>query len=274
MGTSSSYTGSGGKPGRDLRNELEAWLDEVEESPPADGNAKPELPPLPVSALVPALFVPAVGRRSSGGGGGDGTVSGGGGGGASGRGTKGGGGRSSTRTIRGYASAAGQAAAAARAFREGDRGALAELGLDFDRLSAMPNRFEMVRDIVDVVCAAQSESSIGAEEQREIAAHVADWVLDPTINADTPGVEDVAREAIALITAQVYLTEANAQVDRHGSTVERSDFEARVIESATALAATAEISVQSSAAKDISKAIRKTISTLRKVHPLNKKKSN
>jgi hypothetical protein len=267
MGTSSSYSGSGGKPGKDLRTELDAWLGDVESQQPAPTGQKPDLPELPISALTPALFIPAVGRGSRGGGGG-GT---GGGGTAGGGAGGGGGGRASGRTIAGYASAAGRAAAAARALREADRETLEELGLDFDRLTALPNRFEMVRDIVEVICEAQTESSIDAEEQRAIAAQVANWVLDPDINAETPPSEDVAREAIALIATQVYLTEATAQVDQHSVTVDRAKFEGRVAETAKSLASTAKLSKTGASAGDISKAIRRAISGLRKIHPLKKK---
>jgi hypothetical protein len=271
MGTSSSYSGSSGKPGKDLRTELDAWLDNVDGIPPPTPGEKPDLPQLPLDALTPALFVPAVGRRAGGGAGGNGGSTGGAsvGGGAG----SGGGGRTSGRNIAGYANTAGRAAAAARALREGDREALDNLGLDFDRLSALPNRFEMVRDIVEAVCAAQSESSIDAEEQRAIAAQVADWVLNPNINASTPASEDVAREAIALIASQVYLTEATAQVDKHSDTVDRAKFEERVAETAQTLASTAKLSNTGATARDISKAIRRAITGLREIHPLRKKNS-
>jgi hypothetical protein len=129
----------------------------------------------------------------------------------------------------------------------------------------------MVREIVEAICEAQTESSIDAEEQRAIAAQVADWVLDPDINAETPASEDVTREAIALIATQVYLTEATAQVDRHSGTVDRAKFQARVAETAKSLASTAKLSNTGASAAAISKAIRRAISGLRKIHPLKKK---
>jgi len=261
MGTSNSYSGSGGKPAKDLRAELDAWLDDAESQPKPAGADQPDLPSLPLSALVPALFVPAVGRRTSsgsGGGGGGGSTTTGGNGGA--------GPRASGRTISGYANTAGRAAAAARAFRDGDRDALEKLGLDFDALSSLPSRFEMVRAIVEVICEAQTESDINAEEQRTIAALVADWVLDPAVNSATPASEDVARQAIALIATQVYLTEATAQIDKHANTIDRAQFNKRVAETAGVLAGTAELSNTGATAGDLSKAIRRAISGLRKIH--------
>ena len=44
MGTSGSYTGGGGKPGRDLRDGIADWADTLPSSPPSD-----EAPPAPAN---------------------------------------------------------------------------------------------------------------------------------------------------------------------------------------------------------------------------------
>jgi len=198
MGTSSSYKGSTSKVSSALRDGVDQWSQSQ-----ADGAKTP----IPETLVAQALNIPVFPRSSGGSSG-----SGGGGGGVAGA----GGGRqggtrkqsSPRRDARAYASTASRAATLARAFREGDRDALAKAGLDFDKLSALPSRPELVRAILEIVCGADMGSDIPAEEQRDIAAHLLDWMLDTDINPSPPDAVAVSEHAIGLIIAEMFLSES------------------------------------------------------------------
>jgi len=250
MGTSSSYKGSTSKVARDLRDGVDKWTQTQ-----GDGSKTS----VPEGVVAQALKIPVFPRRS-GGGGGDG------GGGAGGGRTSGGPKKQSAprRDARAYASTASRAASLARALREGDREALEKAGLDFDRLSALPSRAEMVRAILDVVCEAQTGSDIPAEEQREMAAHLIDWMLDQTINPTPPSAADTAEHAIGLIIAEVFLSEAGEFTSTAGVT--REEFVEGVYETSHLLAARANLTETGATSAAVDKAIEKGLRFLRRTY--------
>jgi hypothetical protein len=247
MGTSSSYKGSTSKLARRLRDGLGKW---------ADSGSAADGPRLPESVVAPALHIPTFSRTSTGGGG----ATGGGGSSGSGSGQSG-----PRRNARAYAATAGRAAGAARALREGDREALERQGLDFDRLSAMPNRAEMVRAILEAVCDAQSSSDIPNEEQRDIAGLLIDWMLDTDVNPEIPDTVDVAEYSIGLIVAEVFISEASEITPRAG--MSRQDFIDEVYEVAQQLGARAELRSRGAAQRTIEQAIESGLRYLRKLYP-------
>lgn len=252
MGTSSSYKGSSGKIPKALRDGLDDWADSQ-----SDSSAQPS--PIPEGVVFQALRIPRFTRGSSGGGGG-----GAGGGGAAG-GTGGGKQSSPQRMAKSYSGTASRAAAVASAFRSGDREELKKAGLDFDELSKLPSRAELVRAIVDVVCEAQSESTIPNEEQRAIAGKLVDWMLDGGQNQTAPDAEVTARYAIGLIASEIFLTEAGpALTGRNGMT--RDQMIAEVNETAQALATRALLTASSTDAPSIAKAIEQGIRNLRRIY--------
>lgn len=118
MGTSSSYSGSGTKAGKDLRQRLAEWLDSQGSGakPGAEPPSTPDSqrPSLPAEALLPAvsLLRPSSSHRgSSSGNGGVGNS----GGGDSSKGRRNGG---AQRSAHSAANTAGRAAAAAYAFKQ------------------------------------------------------------------------------------------------------------------------------------------------------------
>ena len=253
MGTSSSYKGSSGKIPKGLRDGLDDWAD----SQSGDA-AKPTR--IPENVVAQALRIPKFTRGSSGEGGGGGAGGGGAAGGA-------GGGKQSSpqRMAKSYSGTASRAAALASAFRSGDREELEKAGLNFDDLSKLPSRAELVRAIVDVVCEAQSESTIPNEEQRAIAGQLVDWVLDDDQNQSMPDAEATARYAIGLIAREIFLTEAGpALTGRNGMT--RDEIIAEVNETSQALAARANLSASSADASAIAKAIEQGIRNLRTIY--------
>lgn len=253
MGTSSSYKGSTSKVSSGLRDGVDQWS----QSQAADSKT-----PVPQNIVAQALKIPVFPRSRGGSGGGGGGGAGGGGGGQQGGGSK----KQSSprRNARTYASTASRAAGLARAFREGDREALAKAGLDFDQLSSLPSRPELVRAILDIVCDADMGSDIPAEEQREIAAHLLDWMLDTEMNPTPPDAVATAEHAIGLIVAEIFLSEAGEFTSTEGTT--REEFVDGVYETSQHLAAGSNLSQAGASQSEIDKAIEKGLKWLRRTH--------
>lgn len=244
MGTSSSYKGSTSKVGRALRDGVEQW---------ADGQTGGQKTGISESIVAQALKIPVFSRRSSGGGGG---TSGG-----SGTGRKQ---SSPRRDARAYAATASRAANLARAFRDGDREALAKAGLDFDALSALPTRAEMVRSILDVVCEAQTSSDIPAEEQRDIAHHLLEWMLDTDANPSTPDAAATAEHAIGVMIAEIFISESNEFTST--DSVSREDFIHEVYDTSHHLASRANLSETGASPDAIDSAIERGLRFLRRIY--------
>ncbi|MGI9821945.1 hypothetical protein [Agromyces sp. Marseille-Q5079] len=250
MGTSSSYKGSTGKAASALRSGVDSWSQSQ-----TDGSKTP----VPPSVVAQALRIPVFSRSGGGSGGG---------GGAAGGGSRQGGGpkkqSSPRRDARAYASTASRAAGLARAFREGDRDALAKAGLDFDRLSELPSRSELVRAILDVVCDADMGSDIPAEEQRDIAAHLLDWMFDTEENPALPDAVATAEHAIGLIVAEIFLSEAGEFTSTDA--LSREEFVSGVYESSQQLAAGSNLAQTGASQQEIDKAIQRGLRWLRRAH--------
>lgn len=250
MGTSSSYKGSTSKVSSALRDGVDQWSQSQ-----TDGGKTP----VPQSVVAQALNIPVFPRSRGG--------SGGGGGGPSGGGRQGGGPKkqsSPRRDARAYASTASRAANLARAFREGDREALARAGLDFDKLSSLPSRSELVREILEIVCDADMGSDIPAEEQREIAAHLLDWMLDTEANPSPPDAVATSEHAIGLIIAEMFLSEAGEFTST--DSVSRAEFVEGVYETSQYLASRSNLSQTGASQSEIDKAIQKGLRWLRRTH--------
>ncbi len=223
MGTSGSYSGSGGKFGDKVRDDLTDWLNSPPPSdspPPPPPNDQPpnnphedNTPPEPnrpdtrPPKLNPNVLLPIVQLlrpRTAGGGGSDGP----GGGGGSGGNRSGGG---PARTAAASAGTAGRAASAAYAYRTGDAATLDRLGLDYAELTALGDPFEITRRIVDAAC-GRPDSTMEDHEQRLVAFDVADWVLTENPDGQPPEPEAIVRHTIAVIIAETVLTETGALI--------------------------------------------------------------
>jgi hypothetical protein len=264
MGTSGSYSGSGGKVGDRLRKNVSDWIDSLPSPAPSQGDNgdqapieqnRPRLSPeaiLPIIALIRPRS-PAGGRIDGPGGGASGTN--GAATGHEGRGTGG-----PHRTVATSAGTAGRAASAAYAYRAGDTSTLERLGLNFAELTALGDQYEIARRIAYAAC-AQADSTIEDHEQRLVAAEVAEWVLSQEGNPPTP--EEIARHSIGLIIADAFLTE-------NGEIINNSDYadiaETDVRDAAEALAARADLSVDGVTEDQFTQAIERGIETLRDIY--------
>ena len=255
MGTVGAYSGSGGQAGRDLREGVEDWLNEVPTPPPGQepGQDSPRLGP---DTLLNEL--PLMRPGSASGGTSDGPGGGGGGSGSSGGSRSGGG---PTRSVGGSARTAGRAAAAARAFRSADIDTLAQFGLDYAELAALDDPIEVVRQIVEAACGARTDSTIEDHEQRLVAAEVAEWVIDDEgDNPPTP--EEIVRHTIAIIIADTALVETANEASHHAN---GNLLESEVREVAEVLAARVPLSLDGASEAEFAAAIESGIETLREI---------
>lgn len=212
MGTKFSYSGGGGQSGNDLRSNIDDWLDSLpdlpsDDSQPVDQPAyRPEVVPIQPQQLLPALglFAPRAGGRADGPGGGGGGSVGGSGGGARG---------GAQRTVAGSSRTAGRAAAAAYALRTGNAELLRqEFGLDYDSLRANADIADVARQIMVAACGPLPDGTIEEEEQRVVAAQVAQYVLESSVDGAAPAPEEIVRETIACIIFEAISTETAAKL--------------------------------------------------------------
>ena len=273
MGTSGSYKGGGGKPGRDLRNGIGDRLDSLQDtllSPtpqqPSDGppvEQRPDLPKIPPEALlnIIPMFRPRSGGTSDGpggaaGGGGRGAISG------STRGSSGGGAR---RSVVKSASTAGRAAAASYAFRTGNRDILRNLGLDYDDLTGKDPIF-ITQKIVEAACGPFTNSTIEDEERRLVAAEVAQWVLEENEEGAPPDPEEIVRETIALIIFEAIATETAAFIRENGRQAGvNHESERQIRETAKAYAQRINLPATGLTAEEFASAIEQGIEMLRNI---------
>jgi len=258
MGTVKSYSGSGGKPAKDLRESLTDWLDRLPKESPPDQQDQ-DRPKLTPEALLNGVQL--LRARSGGRGGADGPAGGGGGGGNG----VGGGGRSGGGAVRSAAASAGsaaRAAAAAYAFRTGNAAVLEGMGLNYDELAALASPTEVARRIVDAACGPITNSTIVDHEQPLVAADIAEWVVGERQSGDTPTPEEIARRTIATIIAEAVLVETGETADQHD---QGELAESEIRDAAEALAGRATLSISGATEAEFTEAIESGIDTLRKI---------
>lgn len=261
MGTSASYSGSGSKPAKALRQGISDFL---YSQTPVSGTSTQS--GTPSSTFSPDILHPALSlfrssqHRGSNGG------SGGGNGKNSGETSDSPSGGGAQRTVKGSATSAGRAAAAAFAFSQGDRETLEKLGLSYDELRQIPNPIDLINRIVDVACESQDASTIEGAEQREVAADIADWVLEQTDKGSIPSSEDIVRKCIGTIISEAVDSEIGAML-REGewSSENVGKLEDELHEGAEVLAEKADLSPDGVTDEEFANAIEKGIETLKEI---------
>ena len=261
MGTSGSYSGGGGKSGKDLREGVEDWLDSLPSNlPPSEEQADRDQYRLPPEVIIHALGLFRATIGSSGSGGSDGAS----GGGAQVSRRRNGGAQRSAAT---FSRSAGRAAAAAYAYRTGNREILSDLGLDYDELQALNDPLELACRIVEAACGPRSEGTIDHDEQRNVAAAVAEWVLQEQEASAVPLPDEIARQAIASIIYEAISSETGELIhvgSRPPWTVGFWDQEIR--EACEVLSKKADLSVGGATYGEFAKAIENGIETLRAIY--------
>lgn len=273
MGTSGSFSGSGGKDARDLRDNIAAWLDSVGEPDGSEaidlGNAdkpspEPSRPDTPIQQprvdIGPALrlLISPRGRKGSA----DGPGGGGGGG------AEGGGGRSSggpIRSVSHMSRAAGRAGSLALAYSSGDREALREAGLNYDELQALGNPVAVGLKIVEAAFESRADSTIADAEERDIVSSIVEWILQhPADCYPTP--EEIVRKSIETTIAETVLTEVSSMVfAKEVSFEKRRNLEHQIRDVAAEYAAQAALSPSGASEKEMSQAIENGIRDIGKI---------
>lgn len=244
MGTSGAYSGGGGKPGRDLREAIKKWVsDRPRPKNPHSGQSGSSQRPPPVSALSHGLGL----FRSRG---------------ASGTGAGAGG---AQRTTANSARSAGRAAAAAYAFRTGNRSVLSDLGLDYSELRSLDDPLEVSRKIVEAACGMRSESTIDHEEQRWVAAEIAEWVLSEREAGDVPQPDEIVRKSVALIVFEAVASEVGELISSGGYS-EWSDLDREMQDAADVLSQESQFSIGGATNAEFAAAIEEGIEALREIY--------
>jgi hypothetical protein len=219
--------------------------------------------------MPPAFLLPTIGLfrpRPSGGGDGPGGIGGGGRGGAGAGGGGGGGGGGVQRSTARSSARAGRAAAAAYAYRTGDTAVLEELGLDYERLRASDDPIDVTRQIVSAVCGPLPDGTFEDEEERRVAAEVAQWVLEADEGGAPPDPTEIVREAIATIIFEAATTETAAALrDADRPVAMTLETERQMRNAARVLAQRAELSETGPLPAELERAIENGIETLRAI---------
>lgn len=261
MGSKGSYAGGGGNIGNDLREGIDDWLANLPGSvgaPPAaaPGAARPQSAQSPAASpeLTPRaqrvartslLFKTASGTGSK-----------------ARRGTDAQFPRSAATTSR----IAGRGAAAAYAYRTGNRDTLRELGLDYDALSANPNVLDVVYVIAQTICDELPQGTIDTDEQVHVVAEIAEWVVttNPTL---LPTPAEIAQETLAVVMYWAYFTTTEATLNTAElSSQQRDAFEKDVRAACEELAAHADVNPSHPTADHFTSAIEAGIEFLQAVY--------
>ena len=223
MGTSDPYGGSGGRDWKNLREEVEDWLDSLpgsgEEAPGdesgggnGDGESDQGQPGQPDQTALPDL-VSSLGRAfQSGGGASDGPAAGGGIG--SPGGTRASSGRSPSGTGRSTARAGrvgGRLAAGIFGMRAGDGAALDAIGIDFAEMQGL-DTYGQAQMLVRAATENSVATSMEDEEIQAASNKTAIWALE---RSEAPEAIEIVQRFIMEYVYGVFLAE-NGSVLRSG----------------------------------------------------------
>jgi hypothetical protein len=170
------------------------------------------------------------------------------------------------RSVAGSSRTAGRAAAAAYALRTGNAELLQELGLDYDSLASNPDVTDVARQIMVAACGPLPDGTIEEDEQRVVAAEVAQYVLEANADGGPPPPEEIVRETIAVIIFEAISTETAAMLhDGERSAWATAEAERLMRETAQALAMRAQLSTNGPTPAEFSEAIARGIETMREI---------
>ena len=144
---------------------------------------------------------------------------------------------------------------------------MSDLGLDYDDLRALSDPLEVSCRIVEAACGPRSESTIDHEEQRWVAAMIAEWVFQEQQAGTLPRPDEIARKAIAFIIFEAISSEAGELINggaRPDWTIAWTDEELR--NAAEVLSQRAQLSVEGVTNAEFAAAIENGIETLRVIY--------
>ncbi len=252
MGSKDSFSGGGGSVGNDLRDGLDEWLASLpgggDSTAPADPSAtashQQTTPTAATSAPSPGaqrvakaalLFKTSSGVGNAARRGADAQF---------------------TRSAATSSRIAGRGAAAAYAYRTGDREALQELGLDYDELRANPNTLDVVYAIAQAICSELPPGTIETDELLHVVADISEWIVEADPGGDAPNPAEIARESLAIVVAWAYLTTTASELNGKGVTgAQRDAFEHEIRAVCEELAAQANLDPKAPTASEFAAAV-------------------
>lgn len=252
MGSKDSFAGGGGNVGKDLRDGLDDWLATLPGTPGAAPTATPNQPaaspPITTTdattklsskaqrvARTALLFKTSSGTGSS-----------------SRRGTD----AQFTRSAGTSSRIAGRGAAAAYAYRTGNRDTLRELGLDYDQLRANPNTLDVVYLIAQAICEELPPGTIETDEQLHIVADIAEWIVETGPGGAAPSPAEIAQETLAVVLTWAFLTTTASELNTKDMTgLQRDAFEKEVRAACEELAAQANLDPSTPSANEFASAV-------------------
>jgi hypothetical protein len=170
------------------------------------------------------------------------------------------------RSVASSSRTAGRAAAAAYALRTGNEQVLEQLGLDYASLRANPDITDVARQIVVAACGPLSDGTIEAEEQRVVAAEIAQYVMEAGDGDNPPPLDDIVREAIAVIIFEAISNETASMLhDGQKPVWATVEAERQMRDTAHALALRAELSLAGPSSEEFSAAIAQGMEAMRRI---------
>ena len=260
MGTSASFTGSGGKDAKSLRDSISDWLGDSPspEASPSDATTGTPGPIAVTPSFDPSKLAPMLRLWNRGGAGG------GGGGGGAGGGESGDSGRSSggpRRTVARLSGPAGRASSIASAYSAGNREAVEAAGLDYDELRALADPLEIGQRIAAVAFETQPDGTIEDAEARLIVAELVGWIMEaPPESAPQP--DDIVRRTIELMIVNGTLSEVGATIRKEKDKAKRIGLEGEIRAGAEVLASKVTLNGTGASAAAISQAIERGVAQL------------
>lgn len=252
MGSKDSFAGGGGNVGNDLRDGLDDWLATLPgapgSSPAADPNQAATSPQTTTAVATTKLSSPAqrvartalLFKTSSG----------------SGSSSRRGAEVQFTRSAATSSRIAGRGAAAAYAYRTGDRDALRELGLDYDRLRANPNTLDVVYLIAQAICEELPPGTIETDEQLHVVADIAEWIVEASPGGAVPSPAEIAQETLAVVLTWAFLTTTASALNTKDMTgLQRDSFEKEVRAACEELAGQANLDPSTPSANEFASAV-------------------
>ncbi|MEZ5378923.1 MAG: hypothetical protein R2733_20665 [Acidimicrobiales bacterium] len=123
----------------------------------------------------------------------------------------------------------------------------------------------MTRRIVDAVCGERAENKLESEEERYVAAAVADWILVENQRGSILEPDDIARYTIATVIAEVLSSELAVALRERPDEV-RAVAEDELRDAASVLAGQADLTATGASELQLTTAIEDGIEKLRMIY--------
>ncbi|MGW4478041.1 hypothetical protein [Rhodococcus triatomae] len=108
-----------------------------------------------------------------------------------------------------------------------------EFGLDYESLRNNNDPVDVAHQIMQAACGPLPDGTIEDHEQRRVAAAIAEFVLQETVDGVAPPPEEVVREAMGLILFEAICSETADKINKGEYTPWEADEAQRQLRDAT-----------------------------------------